>query len=68
MAREIVWWLGRFEDFVLLLLLLLLLRACPGPRVHGHVMLQLFVTRLIENGQFLEYMESTWSRYVRVTQ
>ena len=48
MAREIVWWLGRFDDFVLLLLLLLLLRACPGPRVNGHVILQLFVTRLME--------------------
>ena len=38
---EIVWWLGRFEDFVLLLLLLLL-RRCPVSRVHGHVMFAAF--------------------------
>ena len=63
--REIVWWLGRFEDFVLLLLLLLLLRACPGPRGHGHAVSDhygLFCHYLLED------MERTWSRYVRVTQ
>ena len=66
---EILWWLGRFRDFVLLLLptlasaelplstfaLFSIFRgACPDPRVNGHVILQLFVTRLMEYYQFLE--------------
>ena len=48
--REIVWWLGRFEDFVLLLLLLLLLLSArvPVPEASGMLCLLLFVTRLTE--------------------
>ena len=41
-----------------------------GPRLsegHGHVFLQVFVTCLVGNEQFLEYMEVTLTRYVRVT-
>ena len=64
MARD-GWWLGRFEDFVLLPLLLLLLRACPGPRGHRRAVNDHYV---LFCHYLLEDMERTWSRYVRVTQ
>ena len=42
--REIVWWLGRFEDVVLLLLS----ARVPVPEAMDMLCLQLFVTRLMD--------------------